>query len=128
MELAADDVVPTALKTPKKKRDTEDNFAVDLVTALPAKLRKILRQGGSEFGLYFEPLSLEVTTKNYLYALLEYLKSGQRMIEAVCRSSELRVKHERNIGVFQAGRAPILLSEHRNKDQLSLPTALGVAT
>lgn len=92
--------------------------AINLVAALQTDLKQIIYQGGPEVSLFFEPLSLEETTKTDLYALLESLKSAKRLIKSACRSSGLRVTHDRNKGVFQKVKALILLPDRWTNYQL----------
>lgn len=85
---------------------------------LSTKLRQIFKQGGSDFAVFFEPMALEVTTKADLYALLDYRKEGQRLIQASCRSAALNVSHEKNKGEFQEIRPPELRPYRRYKGDL----------
>lgn len=95
---------------------------------LSHKLRQILKQGGSDFATFFEPMSLEVTTKAELYSLLNYWKEGQRVIQVMCRTNALKVSHDKNRECFQPIRAPLLRPDRRANADLSFPPEKRIAT
>lgn len=122
------EAVRAGLEALWNKQGSLGSESIDLVAAVPEKLKQIISQGGPEFGLLFQLLVLEVTTKTDLYALLESSKSAQRLIESVCRSGGLRVKHDMNNSVFQKVTASILLPDCRTSCQLSFSPARRVST
>lgn len=111
-------------------RHIPSSGAVNYKTAFPSlssKLIQILQQGGDDFARFFEPLALEVTSKKDLYALLDYFKQGSRLVELICCSSQLKVKHSRNKGAFESTPARLLRPDHRVNGQLSFPPMERVA-
>lgn len=69
-----------------------------------------------------------MTTKADIYALLNYWKEGQRLIQVLCRTNALKVSHDKNKGCFQAIRAPLLRPDRRPNADLAFPPDKRIAT
>lgn len=95
--------------------------------ALSPKLILVLQQGGDDFARFFEPLALDVTTKKDLYALLEYYKHGTRLIESICSSSGLKIRHAKNKGKLELVPARLIRPDRRMNGQLAYPATERIA-
>lgn len=65
------EAVRTALEGSRNKQGAFSSDSIDFLDSLPTEIKQTFCQDDPEFGLFFWPIALEVTTKTGIYAFLE---------------------------------------------------------
>lgn len=80
------------------------------------------------FAIYFRPLSLQVTTKDSQYSVLESWREGKQLIHFICRSLGFKVSNDKGRRQYQKVSTPVILVDLKTANRLSFPPHKRVET